>query len=45
MMVAQADIVSTTMRPRWAIAVALIVILFGIITVIIGGKTLFGSPE
>lgn len=32
-------------RPRWAIAAALIAVAFGIVTIIIGGKTLFGGPE
>ena len=32
-------------RPRWAIAAALIAIAFGIVTVIVGGKTLFGGAE
>jgi len=32
-------------RPRWAVAVAIIAILFGIVTVVVGGKTLFGSAE
>jgi hypothetical protein len=32
-------------RPRWAIAAALIAIAFGIVTVTVGGKTLFGGTE
>src|SRR3974390_3605616 len=32
-------------RPVWAIAAALIAIAFGIVTVIVGGKTLFGGAE
>ena len=32
-------------RPRWAVAAAIIAILFGIVSVIVGGKTLFGSAE
>ena len=32
-------------RPRWAIAAALIAIAFGIVTVTVGGKTLFGGAE
>ena len=34
----------TTSRPRWAIAAALIAVAFGIVTVFVGGKTLFGPP-
>ena len=34
----------TTSRPRWALAVALIAVAFGIVTVFVGGKTLFGPP-
>ena len=30
-------------RPRWAIAAALIAIIFGIVTIVVGGKTLFGA--
>ncbi len=32
-------------RPRWAIAAALVAVAFGIVTVIVGGRTLFGGPE
>lgn len=32
----------TTSRPRWALAAALIAVAFGIVTVFVGGKTLFG---
>jgi hypothetical protein len=32
-------------RPRWTIAAALIAVVFGIVTVIVGGKTLFGGAE
>lgn len=32
-------------RPRWAIAAALVAIIFGIVTIIVGGKTLFGGAE
>ena len=31
-------------RPRWAIAAALVAVVFGIATIIVGGKTLFGGP-
>lgn len=31
----------TTSRPRWAIAAAVIAVAFGIVTVFVGGKTLF----
>src|SRR5574338_870836 len=34
----------TTPRPRWAVAVALIAVAFGTVTVFVGGKTLFGPP-
>lgn len=34
----------TTSRPRWAIVAALIAVAFGIVTVFVGGKTLFGPP-
>jgi hypothetical protein len=34
-----------SLRPRWAIAAALIAVTFGIVTIIVGGKTLFGGPE
>ena len=33
-----------SLRPRWAIAAALIAVVFGIVTIIVGGKTLFGGP-
>lgn len=36
---------ATQRRPRWALAAALVAIMFGIVTVIVGGKTLFGSAE
>ena len=36
---------SKPLRPRWAIAAALIAIVFGIITIFVGGKTLFGGAE
>ncbi len=32
-------------RPRWAIAAALVAIIFGIVTIVVGGKTLFGGLE
>ena len=32
-------------RPRWAIAAALIAVVFGIVTIFVGGKTLFGGAE
>ena len=34
-----------TPRPRWAIAAALVAIIFGAVTIVVGGKTLFGAPE
>lgn len=36
---------TTSRRPRWATMLALVAILFGIVTIIVGGKTLFGSAE
>ena len=33
------------LRPRWAIAIALIAVAFGTVTIIVGGKTLFGGAE
>ena len=36
----------TTFRPpRWAAILALVAIAFGIVTIIVGGKTLFGGTE
>ena len=32
-------------RPRWAVVLALIATIFGIVTVIVGEKTLFGGAE
>lgn len=32
-------------RPRWAVVLALIATIFGIVSVIVGEKTLFGSAE
>jgi hypothetical protein len=32
-------------RPRWAVVLALIATILGIVTVIVGGKTLFGGAE
>lgn len=34
----------TTSRSRWAIAAALIAVVFGVVTVFVGGRTLFGPP-
>ena len=36
---------SKPLRPRWAIAAALIAVVFGIVTIFVGGKTLFGGAE
>lgn len=33
-----------SLRPRWAIGAALVAVAFGIVTIIAGGKTLFGGP-
>ncbi len=32
-------------RPRWAIAVGLLAVAFGVVTVFEGGRMLFGRPE
>jgi hypothetical protein len=32
-------------RPRWAAILALVAIIFGIVTIIVGGKTLHGGAE
>lgn len=32
-------------RPRWAAILALIAIAFGVVTIFVGGKTLFGGTE
>ena len=34
-----------SLRPHWAIAAALIAVAFGIVTIGVGGKTLFGGAE
>jgi len=34
---------SASVRPRWAILAALVAVAFGILTVIVGGRTLFGN--
>jgi hypothetical protein len=45
-MIMHAERIDTTApRPRWALVMALIAILFGIVTVIVGGKTLFGDAQ
>ena len=31
-------------RPRWAVLAAVVAVAFGIMTIIVGGKTLFGGP-
>lgn len=35
---------TTTIRPGWAIVASLVAVAFGIVTVVVGGKTLFGGP-
>jgi hypothetical protein len=35
---------TTPLRPRWAAVAALVAVAFGILTIIVGGKTLFGGP-
>ena len=32
-------------RPRWATVLAVVAVAFGIVTIIVGGKTLFGGAE
>jgi hypothetical protein len=34
-----------SLRPRWAAVLALVAIIFGIVTISVGGKTLFGGTE
>lgn len=34
-----------SLRPRWTAILALVAIIFGIVTIIVGGKTLFGGAE
>lgn len=36
---------TTTLSQRWANILALLAIAFGIVTIIVGGKTLFGGAE
>ena len=36
---------SKPLRPRWAIAAALIAVVFGIVTIFVGGKTLISTEE
>lgn len=36
---------STHLRPRWATLAVLVAVAFGVVTVFVGGKTLFGGPE
>jgi hypothetical protein len=40
----QAITETTSLRPRWAIGAALIAAAFGVITIVIGGRTLFSGP-
>jgi hypothetical protein len=37
--------VETTIRPGWALAAALVAVAFGIVTIVVGGRTLFGGPS
>lgn len=37
--------VTASRLPRWAAILALLAIAFGIVTIIVGGKTLFGGAE
>lgn len=34
----------TDRRPRWAVVAGLLAVAFGIVTIIVGGRTLFGGP-
>ena len=34
-----------SLRPRWAIAAALIAVVFGTVTIIVGGKTLLAGQK
>ena len=36
---------TTTRHSRWAAVLALVAIIFGIVTIIVGGKTLFGGAD
>jgi len=36
---------TTPRRPRWAAVLALVAIAFGTVTIVVGGKTLFGGVE
>lgn len=38
------EVTETRSRPLWALAAALVAAAFGIVTVFVGGKTLFGGP-
>lgn len=33
-----------SLRPRWAVVAAMVAVAFGIVTIIVGGKTLLDSP-
>lgn len=35
---------ATSIRPGWAIVASLVAVAFGIVTVAVGGRTLFGGP-
>ncbi len=36
---------TSTRRPRWAAVLALVAIIFGIVTIVVGGKTLLSGAE
>jgi len=35
---------TTSLRPRWAVLAAAVAAAFGVLTVLVGGETLFGGP-
>ncbi len=44
-MMADRDMAETTAaRPRWAIVAGLVAVAFGLVTIAVGGRTLFGGP-
>ncbi len=36
---------TTSNRPRWALLAAAVAVAFGVVTVVVGGRTLFGEPS
>ena len=35
---------TTPARPRWAVLAAAVAVAFGMVTIVVGGRTLFGGP-